>query len=384
MRKPKEFDSYISDVCAQIRTQQVHEEVGKELLCHMEEQRQAYMESGMDAAAAAQKTVQDMGDPVLTGGQLDRAHRPRANGRLLFFTGLMVLIAAAMQVLLVNTPGYWVALAVGLALCVGMYFVDYTVFARYAWALLGVAAALLAVVMVVGMQEMEYGVYLHGRVSAFVFLFVPIYCGIIYNLKGKRYAGLGIALGIMLAPVLYLCLVPRVGMALVLGIACYTLLLMAVAAGWFGGSKPVGIALLVLVPAICVAIVILLGENYQLTRLATLVGVGKHESFMQHEMRGMLAGAQSFGVSTTMNETFQIGHGFAVELGLLYVVGHYGIVPAVGMVAAMASMPFLFGSNAMVVVNMMVVGIFLSACKWNGVVSEKALFRKKAAKAAST
>lgn len=65
MRKYNDFNEYIKEVCSQIRTKQVHDEIEQELMCHMQEQKQSYMDSGADDATALQKTMDDMGDATL-------------------------------------------------------------------------------------------------------------------------------------------------------------------------------------------------------------------------------------------------------------------------------------------------------------------------------
>lgn len=52
----------------------MREEIRTELRQHIEDQADIYQESGMNRKDAVEKAVEDMGDPVETGVQLDMVH----------------------------------------------------------------------------------------------------------------------------------------------------------------------------------------------------------------------------------------------------------------------------------------------------------------------
>lgn len=71
------FDSYLSQVDAQIRWARVRPALRRELMGHLEEQRDTCLADRMDESSAELEALRQMGDPVLIGRQLDAVHRPQ-------------------------------------------------------------------------------------------------------------------------------------------------------------------------------------------------------------------------------------------------------------------------------------------------------------------
>ena len=64
-------EEYLTILTDQIWCRMAREDVRKELLCHIEDQKAAFLSEAEEAA------VREMGDPVETGNELDRIHRPK-------------------------------------------------------------------------------------------------------------------------------------------------------------------------------------------------------------------------------------------------------------------------------------------------------------------
>ena len=77
----QELDKYIKGfmdtVCSQIRYKSIHKSISDELTDHICEQKSQYINQGLDEEEAVKKALQQMGDPVQVGKELDKAHRPR-------------------------------------------------------------------------------------------------------------------------------------------------------------------------------------------------------------------------------------------------------------------------------------------------------------------
>ena len=69
------FDGYLAQVDEQIRWARVRPALRRELMGHLEEQRDACLAEGMDETSAEIEAVRQMGDPVLVGQQLDAVHQ---------------------------------------------------------------------------------------------------------------------------------------------------------------------------------------------------------------------------------------------------------------------------------------------------------------------
>ena len=82
-----EVYEYLDQVEKQIRQEAVREEIRTELRQHIEDQADIYQESGMSRKDAVEKAVEDMGDPVETGVQLDMVHQPQLDKKLIFAIG---------------------------------------------------------------------------------------------------------------------------------------------------------------------------------------------------------------------------------------------------------------------------------------------------------
>ena len=409
MQKHNDFVDYIKNVCSQIRIKQVHSDIEQELMCHMQEQKQTYIDNGTDDRIAIQKTIEDMGDPIIIGGQLDQTHRPKPNKKLVLFASIMIAFAVFMQLFLLQTPYYWISLSIGVALCFAFYYMDYTFLAKYAWLLFGLFFVLgLAILLT--------------NLSSFVLLFVPAYCGILYKMKSKRYLGLGISFAVMLAPVLGIMLLPSFIMALVIGLVCFILLLIAVVKEWFGVKKGVGMLLVIMPIAIFIILLFNNLADFQLYRLTSMFA---GDSFIAQSTNEMMQGVQAMGESHTINASYQLDALRSSESILVYILANYGAIPTAAICAGIITFvivmfyiarkqkntfaamlsygcaitycvqcviflasnlfahlgffngtPFLFGSNSMVITNMILLGVFLSASKWDGIVSEKALFKR--------
>lgn len=72
-------ESYIRDVVEQIRCVRARDGIAKELSDHIEDQTAAYVEKGVTHEEAVRRAVQEMGDPVEVGVELDRIHRPQTD-----------------------------------------------------------------------------------------------------------------------------------------------------------------------------------------------------------------------------------------------------------------------------------------------------------------
>ena len=85
-----EVYEYLDQVEKQIRQEAVREEIRTELRQHIEDQADFYQESGMSRKDAVEKAVEDMGDPVETGVQLDK--------KLMLAVALILAAEAILQI----------------------------------------------------------------------------------------------------------------------------------------------------------------------------------------------------------------------------------------------------------------------------------------------
>ena len=130
-------EEYLSVLTDQMRCKMAREAVRDELLCHIEDQKAAFISEGMEKSEAEEAAVREMGDPVETGNEMDRIHRPKmAWGMIALITVLSITgyaIQRAMEAKVVADGGYaWLSsrnlvfLIAGLVLMMVVCFADYT------------------------------------------------------------------------------------------------------------------------------------------------------------------------------------------------------------------------------------------------------------------
>lgn len=74
---PESVRGYLDAVEAQIRWKRARTVAARELETHLEDQQEEFLAEGHPPEEAERLAVEDMGDPVAVGADLDRLHRPR-------------------------------------------------------------------------------------------------------------------------------------------------------------------------------------------------------------------------------------------------------------------------------------------------------------------
>ena len=91
------MEEYLKKVLEQIRCKKAQGEIREELRAHIEDQKEANLAAGMSVEEAERKAVADMGDPVETGMELDRIHRPRMDWKLVAVIVVLSLAGLFLQ-----------------------------------------------------------------------------------------------------------------------------------------------------------------------------------------------------------------------------------------------------------------------------------------------
>lgn len=238
--------AYLDTVQEQIRWRRARPVVVRELEQHLTDQRDAFRAEGHDPEAAERLAVEEMGDPVEVGTELDRVHRPKPQWQLLAATLALALLGGLLRMWFTFSgmeyyDGYIygrmirtaIALVEGTVCLLGAYFLDYTWLTRHArW---GCAAAL-----VLGMLSLEFSPYMNNTsyFTRYVVLLYPtVYAVWLYHCRGKRWKGFLLAVlgGVPLTVIG--CLAPYTMGVLLLLMTGFVLLLTAAGADWFGVGK---------------------------------------------------------------------------------------------------------------------------------------------------
>lgn len=93
-------EEYLTILTEQIRCRMARGAVREEFLCHIEDQKAAFLSEGMEQAEAEEAAVREMGDPVETGNELDRIHRPKMAWGMIALIAVLSIVGYLAQCLL--------------------------------------------------------------------------------------------------------------------------------------------------------------------------------------------------------------------------------------------------------------------------------------------
>ena len=96
------MEEYIKKLLEQIRFEKAHKAIGDEIRAHIEDQIEKNMSDGMDKETAEKSAVEDMGDPVGAGIELDKVHRPQMAWKMVLAILGVGLIGTIIQFFIAN------------------------------------------------------------------------------------------------------------------------------------------------------------------------------------------------------------------------------------------------------------------------------------------
>lgn len=271
--------TYLNTVQEQIRWKRARQVVVRELGQHLDDQRDAFIEEGKSVEEAERLAVEEMGDPVSVGTELDRIHRPKPQWGLLATTLVLALLGGFLRVWLTasGTETYEnishlytaISLAMGSVCLLGAYFLDYTWLTRHTRGIYIGAVALGLLSLWLSPMRNNASYYTH-----YVVLLCPtVYAVWLYDCRGKRWKGFALAIlgGVPLVAIG--CLVPYTLGVLFLMVTGFVLLLTAASTGWFGMGRgktavsTLGITAAIIGGAVC----LFLKRGYGQNRLLMLL-----------------------------------------------------------------------------------------------------------------
>ena len=107
MPGPESVRGYLDAVEAQIRWKRARTVAARELETHLEEQQEEFLAEGHPPEEAERLAVEDMGDPVAVGADLDRLHRPRPQWGMLGLTLALLLVGGWLRYALTRAGAPW-------------------------------------------------------------------------------------------------------------------------------------------------------------------------------------------------------------------------------------------------------------------------------------
>ncbi|MCI9330680.1 MAG: hypothetical protein HFG05_00685 [Oscillibacter sp.] len=259
---PERMQSYLERVQEQIRWKRARPVLIQELARHLEDQRDDFIKEGKTPEEAERLAVEDMGDPVAVGTELDRIHHPRPQWGLLGLTLALAAVGVFLRVTFSQIGGdsraYFthtleralLSLGLGTAVMLAMYFLDVSRLVRHARALYFAALATTVLFHLLFYPTYFYSTYSISLTLAFYPL---VYALWLYSFRDKRWKGLFLSIfgGVPLA--MYLCRIPYGAGLFLLLFSGLTVTLYAAGRDWFGVGRWKGLWAVLAVPAVLAA-----------------------------------------------------------------------------------------------------------------------------------
>ena len=131
-----QINEFLNSVCEQIKYKPIRKSISKELENHIEESKENYIKEGLKEKEAEEKAIIQMGSAEEIGKNLNKIHKPKLDWKLILITIVMLLFGfliaftktanSVTEDIQINyMEKYLIFLLIGVALGIGVYFIDY-------------------------------------------------------------------------------------------------------------------------------------------------------------------------------------------------------------------------------------------------------------------
>ena len=341
MQQHIKIKQYLETICDQIRYKKIHIDICEEIENHITDQKEAFMTQGIDDETATLKAIEQMGDPVIIGTELDRTHRPKPEWSIIALTFLLLLTGIFIR--LYTSPQDFNGLElfyrqlfftiVGLGLMALCYHVDFTILGRYPKTIFLLLAAILILLIALSRPVNGSPFYVNGRhiYAAYLLLLFPTsFAGIAYSMRNKGYSGI-IFCGLFFAiPFVLSIIVPSMTSSILLVLSCLAVLTIAISKNWFRVKKLYAL-LLVYLPVIGSMVIVfasgILSKRINLAFNPSIDPFGA--GYTANISRQLLSGAKFIGEGTLLEyfqgaSASQVLPGINNDFLLTYIIHRFG------------------------------------------------------------
>lgn len=370
------METYLEKLLSQIRCKKARPYIAEEIRDHIECQIADNLSEGMSYEEAEKNAVTDMGDPVEVGISLDRIHKPKIAWKLLVIVGILSLFGILLQQSILSQPGYqeletWrqevyryttegfvSCIVIGFLLMCVIYFLDYTLIAKYS-RFIGVFIIILGGLRLTGF----FGVDINGvgnwvgfgmfrvSITSLMMFYVPMYGAILYKYKNGGGLALLKALLWLILPVFITSRIPSLGVAAIMMVSMLIELTVAVWKGWF--KLPVKKTIIGMwlfftaAPALLLTVkyAFHLLETYQEARIRSYFTASGDANYMTSMLRKfneniLLWGNSGKDVVGGLPE-------FNQDYIFSYILNSYGLIAGIFVAVLLAALVvFMFGTSA--------------------------------------
>ena len=357
------MEKYLEKLLLQIRCKKARPYIAEEIRGHIESQIEDNIADGMSYEEAEKNAVADMGDPIAVGISLDKIHKPQIAWKLLVIVGILSLLGILLQQSIFYQSGYSnlepfmqemyqletesfvYSVFIGFILMCGIYFIDYTVIAKYS-KIIGLFIITMGILLLAGFfggdingvrYSIGFGMFRISAPSLMMF-YVPIYGAILYKYRDGGFPALLKSIVCLIIPVFITFRMPILFVA------------MAILKGWFKISVKKTIvrlwAVFMFLPIMLLFVMYtfhLLAE-YQEARIRSFFSASGEGFYLTSRLRTfskdiLLVGNSGNDVIGSLPE-------FNSDYIFSYILNSYGSIAGIVVVAVLAALVmFIFGAS---------------------------------------
>ena len=144
---PLQTNEFLNNVCEKIKYKPIRNEISEELKNHIEEQKETFIQSGIEENVAEQKAIENMGSAEELGKKLNKIHKPKLDWKLVLLILILIAFGALVNIIRIKSylsvneldiingysqaKKYIFALIIGIVLSLLIYFIDYRKLSKY-------------------------------------------------------------------------------------------------------------------------------------------------------------------------------------------------------------------------------------------------------------
>ena len=249
------MEEYMEKLISQIRCKKARPYIEREIKNHIEEQIAFNKSKGMSDEEAEKNAVMDMGDPIEVGISMDKIHKPQLSLRLLAVVGILSVFGIIVQCSIFQAMklqpqmqetykqsmiSFVTSTILGLIIMCGIYFIDYTVIAKYS-KIIGLFIIFSGLLLLSGFfggtiygahRFVGFGWFQFSATTLMMF-YVPIYGAILYKYRDGGKKEFFKAVLWMIVPIVITYNMPSIVVTGIMLISMLVLLTASLIKGWF-------------------------------------------------------------------------------------------------------------------------------------------------------
>ena len=352
---------YLELMTGQIRCKKMCPVIAREVEDHIEDQKQAFMAEGMTEEEAEKAAVEEMGDPVEVGVEMDQIHRPKMPWKAIFVIVLMQILSGMFAAFFLKqneSYGYIAGIRQIFRLAMAFPVMILVCYMDYSW--IGKHARLLAgsYLLLMVLMRHFFALQINGAVrwigiggfsvslSIMSWLFLPLYGAVLYQYRGEGYGAVlkATVWMLLIAGILITC--PDSVMSGTVGFSCIFMLMLALGKGWYQVAVTkvmTGIGISVVgVPVGILAYFFFFGAEYQKMRIRAMFAVDKEAGRMAGTtlgaVRELLSRCMAVGRAAGVDDFWTGDRISSADYMILGIAGYCGILVMVLCIAVIAGL----------------------------------------------